>query len=157
MKCEDVFLFCQELVLKCSGSLPDPEHVPIMYSHSYTELVKSCSGCRALWQAAPVSPTTDYPKVQTETQQRTNHSQSREWDMKAIIQPPSWQSWMSQWSCGTLSMEQELLWVVKCILPQQNCLSLQQGLSTVGPGSSREHQTPACVWKLKSPDKVTLI
>lgn len=40
MKCEDVFLFCQELVLKCSGSFTDPEHVPIMYSHRHTEFVE---------------------------------------------------------------------------------------------------------------------
>lgn len=119
MKCEDVFLFCQELVLKCSGSFTDPEHIPIMYSHRHTEFVERgavlfAELCDKQPQCLQQQITLKY---RSETQQRTNHSQSRERDIKTIIQPPSWQSRMSQRSCGTISTEQELLCVVKCILP----------------------------------------
>lgn len=146
MKCEDAFLFCQELVLKCSGRFTTPVNVPIMHCHKHTEFVKSFSFCRALWHSQQWITL----KYRSETQGRTNSSQSREWDIKTIIQPPSWQSRTSQGSCGTMSMEQEQVWVLKCILPPKNWLSLQQGL-----GSSREHQTPAwcpntqkCRWDL---------
>lgn len=147
MKCEDAFLFCQELVLKCSGRFTTPVNVPIMHCHKHTEFVKSFSFCRALWHSQQWITL----KYRSETQGRTNSSQSREWDIKTIIQPPSWQSRTSQGSCGTMSMEQEQVWVLKCILPPKIGCPCSRALAAAG---SIKHQPG--VQTLRSADE-TLI